>query len=114
MIFFFQIHPCCGLHDYILSHFYFLFVQQEAGEPALERHQTGVTQSVFTTSPTACDTGHIAAVPAGRDQGRKANSGTFNSMEFFLQVNLAFSLDSKLGIKLTSRSSLIVDFNPYL
>ncbi|XP_064932572.1 pro-interleukin-16 isoform X4 [Columba livia] len=50
-------------------------VQQEAGEPALERHQTDVTQSVFTTSPTACDTGHIAAVPAGRDQERKANSG---------------------------------------
>ncbi|KAM9271021.1 LOW QUALITY PROTEIN: pro-interleukin-16 [Cariama cristata] len=48
---------------------------QEAGEPALEGHQTDVTHSVFTTSPTAYDTEHTTAVPAGRDQERRANLG---------------------------------------
>lgn len=80
----------------------------------LEGHQTDVTHSVFTTSPTAYDTEHITAVPGGRDQERKANLGMFNSMDFFLQLNLAFSLDSKIGIKLTSPFSLNVDFNSYL
>ncbi|XP_075569921.1 pro-interleukin-16 isoform X2 [Pelecanus crispus] len=50
-------------------------VQQEVGEPMLEGHQTDVTHSVFTTSPTAYDTEHITAAPAGRDQERKANLG---------------------------------------
>ncbi|PKU45487.1 pro-interleukin-16 [Limosa lapponica baueri] len=50
-------------------------VQQEVGEPMLEGHQTDVTHSAFTTSPTAYDTEHITAVPAGRDQERKANLG---------------------------------------
>ncbi|XP_074956617.1 pro-interleukin-16 [Phalacrocorax aristotelis] len=50
-------------------------VQQEVGEPMLEGHQTDVTHSIFTTSPTACDTEHITAVSAGRDQERKANLG---------------------------------------
>ncbi|NWI31224.1 IL16 protein, partial [Sula dactylatra] len=50
-------------------------IVQEVGEPMLEGHQTDVTHSVFTTSPTAWDTEHIAAVPAGRDQERKANLG---------------------------------------
>ncbi|NXS41135.1 IL16 protein, partial [Balaeniceps rex] len=50
-------------------------VQQEVGEPMLEGHQTDVTHSVFTTSPTAHDTEHITAVPVGRDQERKANLG---------------------------------------
>ncbi|XP_054693450.1 pro-interleukin-16 [Grus americana] len=49
-------------------------VQQEVGEPMLEG-QTDVTHSVFTTSPTTYDTEHITAVPAGRDQERKANLG---------------------------------------
>ncbi|KAM6308896.1 pro-interleukin-16 [Aegotheles albertisi] len=48
---------------------------QEVGEPMLEGHQTSVTHSVFTTSPTAHDTEHITAVPAGRDQERKSNLG---------------------------------------
>ncbi|KAM9637768.1 pro-interleukin-16 [Morphnus guianensis] len=50
-------------------------IQQEVGEPMLEGHQTDVTHSVFTTSPTAYDTEHITAVPVGRDQERKANLG---------------------------------------
>ncbi|XP_075016041.1 pro-interleukin-16 isoform X2 [Calonectris borealis] len=50
-------------------------VQQEVGEPMLEGHQTDVTHSVFTTSPTAYDTEHITAVPAVRDQERKAKLG---------------------------------------
>ncbi|CAM9419422.1 unnamed protein product [Bubo scandiacus] len=50
-------------------------VQQEVGEPMVEGHQTDVTHSVFTTSPTACDTEHITADPVGRDQERKANLG---------------------------------------
>lgn len=79
----FQIHISCGLCNYILTHFYFLFVQQEVGEPMLEGHQTDVTHSVFTTSPAAYDTERITAVPAGRDQERKANLGMFNSMNFF-------------------------------
>ncbi|XP_068266609.1 pro-interleukin-16 isoform X2 [Nyctibius grandis] len=48
---------------------------QEVGEPILEGHQTDVTHSVFTTSPAAYDTEHITAVPAGRDQERKADLG---------------------------------------
>ncbi|XP_010279687.1 PREDICTED: pro-interleukin-16 [Phaethon lepturus] len=48
---------------------------QEVGELMLEGHQTDVTHSVFTTSPTAYDTEHITTVPAGRDQERKANLG---------------------------------------
>ncbi|KFQ36243.1 Pro-interleukin-16, partial [Mesitornis unicolor] len=62
-----------GLHNYILTHFYFLFVF--FGEPMLEGHQTDVTRSAFTTSPAAHDTEHITAAPAGRDQERKANLG---------------------------------------
>ncbi|XP_067999558.1 pro-interleukin-16 isoform X3 [Melanerpes formicivorus] len=50
-------------------------LQQEAGETVLEGHQTGVTHSVFTTSPTASDTDHTAAVPVSRDQDRKADLG---------------------------------------
>uniref|UniRef100_A0A8C0EJY4 Pro-interleukin-16 n=1 Tax=Bubo bubo TaxID=30461 RepID=A0A8C0EJY4_BUBBB len=50
-------------------------VQQEVGEPMVEGHQTDVTHSVFTTSPTACDTEHVTADPVGRDQERKANLG---------------------------------------
>lgn len=80
---FFQIHIECGLYNYILTHFCFLFVQQEVGESMLEGHQTDVTHGVFTTSPTAYDTEHTTAVPAGRDQERKANLGTFNSMNSF-------------------------------
>ncbi|NXS99234.1 IL16 protein, partial [Jacana jacana] len=48
---------------------------QEVGEPMLEGHQTDVTHSAFTTSATARHTEHITAVPAGRDQERKANLG---------------------------------------
>ncbi|KFQ42138.1 Pro-interleukin-16 [Nestor notabilis] len=48
---------------------------QEVGEPVLEGHKTDVTHSVFTTSPTSYDTEHTTAVPAGRDQERKANFG---------------------------------------
>ncbi|KAM6245639.1 pro-interleukin-16 [Spheniscus humboldti] len=48
---------------------------QEVGEPMLEGHQTDVTHSFFTTSPAAYDTERITAVPAGRDQERKANLG---------------------------------------
>ncbi|KFP78340.1 Pro-interleukin-16, partial [Apaloderma vittatum] len=48
---------------------------QEVEEPMLEGHQTDVTHSVFTTSPTEYDTEHISAVPAGRDQERKADLG---------------------------------------
>lgn len=66
----------CGLHNYILTHFYFLFAQQEVREPMLEGQQTDVTHSVFTTSPTASEC--ITAVPAGRDQERKPNLGMFN------------------------------------
>jgi len=80
----------------------------------LEGHQTDVTHGAFTTSPAACDTEHTTAVPVGRDQERKANLGMFNSMNFFLQLNVALSLDSKMGIKVTSPFSLKVDFNPYL
>ncbi|NXK46728.1 IL16 protein, partial [Chauna torquata] len=50
-------------------------IQQEVREPMLEEHQTDVTHSVFTTSPTAYDTEHVTAVPVGRDQERKANLG---------------------------------------
>ncbi|NXY87372.1 IL16 protein, partial [Alcedo cyanopectus] len=50
-------------------------VQQEVGEPMLKGHQTDVTHSVFTTSPTAYDTEHRTAIPEGRDQERKANLG---------------------------------------
>ncbi|KAM6257234.1 pro-interleukin-16 isoform 2-T2 [Porphyrio hochstetteri] len=50
-------------------------VQKEVGEPMLEGHQTDVTHSVFTTSPTAHDTEHITAAPARRDHERKANLG---------------------------------------
>ncbi|NXC45110.1 IL16 protein, partial [Penelope pileata] len=46
---------------------------QEVREPMLEGHQTDVTHSVFTTSPTASE--HRTAVPAGRDQERKPNLG---------------------------------------
>ncbi|XP_064525007.1 pro-interleukin-16 isoform X1 [Pseudopipra pipra] len=49
---------------------------QEVGEPMLEGHQTDVTHSVFTTSPTAHDTEHTTAAPVGRDQERKENLGT--------------------------------------
>uniref|UniRef100_A0A8C3Q6N3 Pro-interleukin-16 n=2 Tax=Geospiza parvula TaxID=87175 RepID=A0A8C3Q6N3_GEOPR len=50
-------------------------VQQEVGEAMLEGHQTNVTHSVFTTSPTACDKEHTAAAPVGRDQERKEKLG---------------------------------------
>lgn len=80
----------------------------------LEAHKTDVTHCVFTTSPTSYDTECTTAVPAGRDQERKANIGMFNSMNFSLQLNLAFRLDCKMGIELTSPFSLNVDFNPYL
>ncbi|XP_064373339.1 pro-interleukin-16 isoform X3 [Dromaius novaehollandiae] len=50
-------------------------VQQEGGEPMQEGHKTVITHSVFTTSPTAHDTEHIAAVPVGKDQERKPNLG---------------------------------------
>ncbi|XP_059714474.1 pro-interleukin-16 isoform X2 [Haemorhous mexicanus] len=49
---------------------------QEVGEAMLEGHQTDVTHSVFTTSPTACDKEHTAAAPVGRDQERKEKLGT--------------------------------------
>ncbi|XP_010002360.1 PREDICTED: pro-interleukin-16 [Chaetura pelagica] len=49
--------------------------QQEVREPMIEGHQTDVTHSVFTTSPTAYDTEHTTAVSAGRDQERKASLG---------------------------------------
>lgn len=80
----------------------------------LEGHQTDLTHSVFTTSPTAYDTEHITAVPEDKDQDRKTNLGMFHSVNFFLQLNLAFSLNSKMAMKLTSPFSLNVDFNPYL
>ncbi|XP_065544346.1 pro-interleukin-16 isoform X2 [Lathamus discolor] len=48
---------------------------QEVGEPVLEAHKTDVTHCVFTTSPTSYDTESTTAVPAGRDQERKANIG---------------------------------------
>ncbi|XP_047927851.2 pro-interleukin-16 isoform X3 [Anser cygnoides] len=54
-------------------------LQQEVREPMLEGHQTDVTHSVFTTSPTAYHAEHTAAVPAGRDQDRKANLGSLLS-----------------------------------
>lgn len=79
MLGFFQIHIERGLYNYILTHC-FLFVQQEVGESMLEGRQTDVTHSVFTTSPTAYETEHTTAAPAGRDQERKANLGTINSM----------------------------------
>ncbi|KFP20265.1 Pro-interleukin-16 [Egretta garzetta] len=41
----------------------------------LEGHQTDLTHSVFTTSPTAYDTEHITAVPEDKDQDRKTNLG---------------------------------------
>ncbi|KFO85573.1 Pro-interleukin-16, partial [Buceros rhinoceros silvestris] len=44
-------------------------------KPTLERHQTDVTHSIFSTSPTAHDTEHINAAPVIRDQERKANLG---------------------------------------
>lgn len=49
----------------------------------LEGHQTNVTHSAFTTSPTACDKEHTAAAPVGRDQERKEKLGTFNSINLF-------------------------------
>ncbi|KAF4792928.1 interleukin 16 [Turdus rufiventris] len=49
---------------------------QEVGEPMLEGHQTDVTHSFFTTSPTAYDKEHTSAAPAGRDQERKEKLGT--------------------------------------
>ncbi|RMB94340.1 hypothetical protein DUI87_29149 [Hirundo rustica rustica] len=49
--------------------------QQEVGEPMLEGHQTDVTHSVFTTSPTAYAKEHTAA-PEGRDQERREKFGT--------------------------------------
>ncbi|NXI69661.1 IL16 protein, partial [Anseranas semipalmata] len=52
---------------------------QEVREPMLEGHQTDITQSVFATSPTAYDTERTTAVPAGRDQERKANLGNLLS-----------------------------------
>ncbi|XP_050834650.1 pro-interleukin-16 isoform X2 [Serinus canaria] len=51
-------------------------VQQEVGEAMLEGHQTDVTHSVFTISPTACDKEHTAAAPVGREQERKEKLGT--------------------------------------
>ncbi|XP_039933211.2 pro-interleukin-16 isoform X2 [Hirundo rustica] len=48
---------------------------QEVGEPMLEGHQTDVTHSVFTTSPTAYAKEHTAA-PEGRDQERREKFGT--------------------------------------
>ncbi|XP_014745218.1 PREDICTED: pro-interleukin-16 [Sturnus vulgaris] len=48
---------------------------QEVGEPMLEGHQTDVTHSVFTTSPTAYDNEHTTAAPVGRDQERKEKLG---------------------------------------
>ncbi|NWI02051.1 IL16 protein, partial [Tichodroma muraria] len=51
-------------------------VQQEVGEPMLEGHQTDVTHSVFTTSPTVYDKKHPTAAPVGRDQERKEKLGT--------------------------------------
>ncbi|KAM7010434.1 pro-interleukin-16 [Passerculus sandwichensis] len=48
---------------------------QEVGEAMLEGHQTHVTHSVFTTSPTASDKEHTAAAPGGRDQERKEKLG---------------------------------------
>lgn len=50
----------------------------------LEGHQTDVTHSFFTTSPTAYDKEHTSAAPAGRDQEGKEKLGMFNSMNFFL------------------------------
>ncbi|KAL2300803.1 hypothetical protein Nmel_013693 [Mimus melanotis] len=51
-------------------------VQQEVGEPMLEGHQTDVTHSVFTTSPTAYDKEHTTAAPVGKNQERKEKLGT--------------------------------------
>ncbi|KFM05679.1 Pro-interleukin-16 [Aptenodytes forsteri] len=71
---------------------------QEVGEPMLEGHQTDVTHSVFTTSPAAYDTEHITAVPAGRDQERKANLGNpLSSVQrpvFKRQARVDYSLDT--------------------
>ncbi|NXX61267.1 IL16 protein, partial [Scopus umbretta] len=73
-------------------------VQQEVGEPMLEGHQTDVTHSVFTTSPTAYDTEHKTAVPAGRDQERKANLGNpLSSIQrpvLKRQARVEYSLDT--------------------
>ncbi|CAN8187547.1 unnamed protein product [Coccothraustes coccothraustes] len=49
---------------------------QEVGEAVLEGHQTNVTHSVFTTSPSAREKEHTAAAPVGRDQERKEKLGT--------------------------------------
>lgn len=73
----------CGLYNYILTHFCFLFVQQEVAETVLEGHKTDATHCVFTTSPASYDTECTTAVPADRDQERKANFGMFNFMNFF-------------------------------
>ncbi|KAM6059009.1 pro-interleukin-16 [Chlamydotis macqueenii] len=71
---------------------------QEAGEPMLEGHQTDVTHSVFTTSPTAYDTEHITSVPAGRDQERKVNLGNpLSSLQRPIlkrQARVDYSLDT--------------------
>ncbi|KAM6409620.1 pro-interleukin-16 [Rhynochetos jubatus] len=71
---------------------------QEVGEPMLEGHQTDVTHSVFTTSPTAYGTEHTAAVPAGRDQERKANLGNpLSSLQRPIlkrQARVDYSLDT--------------------
>ncbi|KFP88578.1 Pro-interleukin-16 [Acanthisitta chloris] len=87
----------CGLHNYILTHFSFLFVLF-VGEPMLEGHQTDVTHSAFTTSPTAYDTEHRPAVPGGRDQEKKANLGTslpsIQRPVLRRQARVDYSLDS--------------------
>lgn len=71
----------------------------------LERHQTDVTHSVFTTSPTAYDKEHRTASPEARDQERKEKLGMFNSMNLFPPAKcIVFSLDSKMAIELTSLS----------
>ncbi|XP_010086042.1 PREDICTED: pro-interleukin-16, partial [Pterocles gutturalis] len=44
-----------------------------------EGHQTDITHSALTASPTAHETEHITAVPVGRDQERKANLGNLLS-----------------------------------
>ncbi|XP_069722628.1 pro-interleukin-16 isoform X2 [Phaenicophaeus curvirostris] len=71
---------------------------QEVGEPVLEGHQTDVTHSVFTTSPAAYDTEHTTAVPAGRGQERKANSGNSPSSVqrpiLKRQARIDYSLDT--------------------
>ncbi|NXL87888.1 IL16 protein, partial [Alectura lathami] len=69
---------------------------QEVREPMLEGHQTDVTHSVFTTSPTASE--HITAVPAARDQERKPNLGNpFSSIRrpvLKRQARVDYTLDT--------------------